>query len=125
MRNVFNTLRINHIYHCTVSKWREQIRIREKGWPMRNVFQCQKRKKTCNNNITSALKQEIIALKDQGHTCKQISEKFDLANSTVSKMYSVKGRKDIEAALMTTSELKQKKISIFLLVITLGRHHIK
>ncbi|CAL4234855.1 unnamed protein product, partial [Meganyctiphanes norvegica] len=71
------------------------------------------KKKTRNNNITSALKQEIIDLKDQGHTGKQISEKFDLANSTVSKICSSKGRKDIEAALMTTSELKQKKISIF------------
>ena len=39
--------------------------------------------KTRKYNIMSALKQEIIALKDQGHTGKQISEKFDLANSSV------------------------------------------
>ncbi|CAL4179288.1 unnamed protein product [Meganyctiphanes norvegica] len=69
-------------------------------------------KKKHNINITPALKQ-IIDLKDQGHTGKQISEKFNLANSTVSKICSSKGRKDIEAVLMTTSELKQKKIFFF------------
>ncbi|CAL4064276.1 unnamed protein product [Meganyctiphanes norvegica] len=71
------------------------------------------KKKMCNTNIKPELKQQIIVLKDQVHTGKQISEKFDLANSTVSKMCSSKWRKDIEAALMTTCELKQKKISNF------------
>ncbi|CAL4179741.1 unnamed protein product, partial [Meganyctiphanes norvegica] len=65
------------------------------------------------NNITPALKQQVIDLKDQGHTGKQLSEQFNLAHSTVSKICSSQGRKDIEAALMTTSELVQKKISIF------------
>ncbi|CAL4066652.1 unnamed protein product [Meganyctiphanes norvegica] len=69
-----------------------------------------KKKKKLNNNITPALKQQVIDLKDQGHTGKQISEQFNLAHSTVSKICSSKGRKDIEAALMTTSE-RTKKIS--------------
>ncbi|CAL4063695.1 unnamed protein product [Meganyctiphanes norvegica] len=71
------------------------------------------KKKMRNNNITPALKQQVIDLKDQGHTGKQISEQFNLANTAVSKMCSSKGRKYTEAALMTTSELKQKKISNF------------
>ena len=44
------------------------------------------KKKKRNNNIMPALKQQVIDLKDQGHTGKQISEQFNLAHSSVKNL---------------------------------------
>ena len=45
------------------------------------------------------MKKKIIEMKDKNFTCKDISKKFNLPRSTVSTIYSAKGRERVKAAL--------------------------